>query len=149
MVMVQQVEATGAAAGAFLSHDDDEAALQSNATLPEYDEEDLLEFDPWSFIKGLPPLADCVPAFRKALLPRQTRRYCPVMLLPLISSPLSIQPRMLTRLLIYTRLHQGCHHVHTSSSSPSRSSQPSVVSCNAFAIHVFLPRASLTPSLTA
>ena len=70
------MEAHGAATGAILCPEDDEAALQSDATLPEYDEEEeeLLEFDPWGFIKGLPPLADCVPAFRKALLPRQTRR---------------------------------------------------------------------------
>ena len=76
---MQQLQAPGTAAGAFLCPEDDEAALQSDATLPEYDEEEeLLEFDPWSFIKGLPPLADCVPPFRKALLPRQTRRhgYC-------------------------------------------------------------------------
>ena len=72
---MQQLEAPGTAPGAFLCPEDDEAALQSDATLPEYDEEEeMLEFDPWSFIKGLPPLADCVPAFRKALLPRQTRR---------------------------------------------------------------------------
>lgn len=72
---MQQLEAAGVAAGAFLCPEDDEAALQSDATLPEYDEEEeMLEFDPWSFIKGLPPLADCVPAFRKALLPCQTRR---------------------------------------------------------------------------
>lgn len=36
---------------------------------------DLYEFafDPYSFIKSLPPLENCVPAWRRALLPKQTR----------------------------------------------------------------------------
>ncbi len=44
------------------------------ATFEAYDE-DCLEFDPYAFIKSLPPLRDCVPFSRSApLLPRQTRR---------------------------------------------------------------------------
>ena len=39
----------------------------------EYDEE-CLEFDPYAFIKALPPLEACVPRPRRCLLPRQTRR---------------------------------------------------------------------------
>ena len=39
------------------------------------EEDDLYEFafDPYSFIKSLPPLENCVPAWRRALLPKQTR----------------------------------------------------------------------------
>lgn len=39
------------------------------------EEDDLYEysFDTYSFIKSLPPLEDCVPAWRRALLPKQTR----------------------------------------------------------------------------
>ena len=31
-------------------------------------------FDPFYFIKNLPPLETCVPAYRKNLLPKQTRQ---------------------------------------------------------------------------
>ena len=43
-----------------------------------FDDEDMdgeeEAFDPYSFIKGLPPLAQCIPPWRRTLLPRQTRR---------------------------------------------------------------------------
>ncbi|PNW78830.1 hypothetical protein CHLRE_09g391541v5 [Chlamydomonas reinhardtii] len=39
----------------------------------EEDEEEFVEFDPLLFIKQLPPLEQCVPAHRPALLPKQTR----------------------------------------------------------------------------
>lgn len=35
---------------------------------------DYMDFDPFSFIKSLPPLEKVVPQWRKSLLPRQTRR---------------------------------------------------------------------------
>lgn len=40
------------------------------------DDEDLLEleFDPYAFIKSLPPLEQCAPAWRRCLLPKQTRQ---------------------------------------------------------------------------
>ncbi|KAK9826488.1 hypothetical protein WJX81_005012 [Elliptochloris bilobata] len=50
------------------------AEYEAVATFEAYDEE-CLEFDPYAFIKSLPPLSDCVPPSRPApLLPRQTRR---------------------------------------------------------------------------
>ncbi len=52
------------------------ARVRRGGDLEAYDEE-CLEFDPYAFIKSLPPLADVVPPARPApLLPRQTRR-CP------------------------------------------------------------------------
>ena len=38
------------------------------------DEEEYADFDPLVFIKSLPPLEQCTPKFRQALLPRQTRQ---------------------------------------------------------------------------
>lgn len=38
------------------------------------DDEDELGFDPLLFIKSLPPLEQCIPRHRPALLPRQTRQ---------------------------------------------------------------------------
>jgi hypothetical protein len=35
---------------------------------------EYMEFDPFSFIKSLPPLEQVVPQWRKTLLPRQTRQ---------------------------------------------------------------------------
>jgi CTD small phosphatase-like protein 2 len=40
---------------------------------PEEDVSDEVEFDPYAFIKALPPLRECVPARNSFLLPRQTR----------------------------------------------------------------------------
>ena len=37
-------------------------------------DEDSLEFDPYAFIKSLPPLDQCAPAWRRSLLPKQTRQ---------------------------------------------------------------------------
>jgi CTD small phosphatase-like protein 2 len=35
--------------------------------------EEYMEFDPYAFIKSLPPLEQCAPTWRRALLPKQTR----------------------------------------------------------------------------
>ena len=56
----------------------EETCTAELAAVPVGDEEDgddLYEFafDPYSFIKSLPPLENCVPAWRRALLPKQTR----------------------------------------------------------------------------
>ena len=57
----------------------EETCAAELAIVPAADEEDgdndLYEFafDPYSFIKSLPPLESCVPAWRRALLPKQTR----------------------------------------------------------------------------
>ena len=37
------------------------------------DVDDYMEFDPYAFIKSLPPLEQCAPTWRRALLPKQTR----------------------------------------------------------------------------
>jgi hypothetical protein len=37
-------------------------------------DDDFVEFDPLLFIKTLPPLEQCIPKYRPALLPRQTRQ---------------------------------------------------------------------------
>jgi len=39
----------------------------------EVDVEEYMEFDPYAFIKSLPPLEQCAPTWRRALLPKQTR----------------------------------------------------------------------------
>lgn len=50
------------------------AEYEAVATFEAYDEE-CMEFDPYAFIKSLPPLSECVPPTRAApLLPCQTRR---------------------------------------------------------------------------
>lgn len=50
------------------------AEYEAVATFEAYDEE-CMEFDPYAFIKSLPPLSECVPPSRAApLLPCQTRR---------------------------------------------------------------------------
>lgn len=47
----------------------------STAAVAEEDEDDsYLDFDPFLFIKRLPPVDQCVPPRREFLLPRQTRR---------------------------------------------------------------------------
>lgn len=40
----------------------------------ESSEEEFADFDAYAFIRSLPPLEQCVPKYRKTLLPRQTRR---------------------------------------------------------------------------
>eukprot|EP00195_Chlamydomonas_chlamydogama_P008754 CAMPEP_0202897184 /NCGR_PEP_ID=MMETSP1392-20130828/6012_1 /ASSEMBLY_ACC=CAM_ASM_000868 /TAXON_ID=225041 /ORGANISM="Chlamydomonas chlamydogama, Strain SAG 11-48b" /LENGTH=427 /DNA_ID=CAMNT_0049582761 /DNA_START=1470 /DNA_END=2753 /DNA_ORIENTATION=- len=40
----------------------------------EEQEEDVMEFDPLLFIKTLPPLENCIPKYRNAILPRKTRQ---------------------------------------------------------------------------
>ncbi|KAK9803388.1 hypothetical protein WJX72_003872 [[Myrmecia] bisecta] len=66
------------------STDHDDGAKENDAALavvaeayvePEEDEDEYAEFDPYSFIKGLPPLQQVVPQWRRSLLPRQTRRF--------------------------------------------------------------------------
>ena len=37
-------------------------------------EEVCIDFDPYTFIKNLPPLKQVVPRWRRSLLPRQTRQ---------------------------------------------------------------------------
>ncbi len=37
-------------------------------------EDEYMDFDPYSFIKALPPLEQVVPQHRACLLPRKTRR---------------------------------------------------------------------------
>ena len=56
-------------------------------------EEVCIDFDPYTFIKNLPPLKHVVPRWRRSLLPRQTRQCKPKTLV--ISScpvPLTWQP---------------------------------------------------------
>ena len=47
-----------------------EEARQEEADV---DVDDYMEFDPYAFIKSLPPLEQCAPTWRRALLPKQTR----------------------------------------------------------------------------
>eukprot|EP00884_Botryococcus_braunii_P006431 jgi/Botrbrau1/1578/Bobra.0185s0002.1 len=51
------------------SEDGDGRPVQADEVELEY-----IDFDPYSFIKSLPPLEQVVPQWRKTLLPRQTRR---------------------------------------------------------------------------
>lgn len=52
-----------------------DASISVEPAIPEEEEEDsYLDFDPFVFIKRLPPVEQCVPARREFLLPRQTRR---------------------------------------------------------------------------
>lgn len=39
----------------------------------EQDEDEYMEFDPYLFIRNLPPLSSVVPTARSVLLPRQVR----------------------------------------------------------------------------
>jgi CTD small phosphatase-like protein 2 len=50
------------------------AVAAAAADVEEDEEEECYEFDPFLFIKRLPPLAACVPTRTTFLLPRQTRR---------------------------------------------------------------------------
>ncbi|EIE20663.1 hypothetical protein COCSUDRAFT_30404 [Coccomyxa subellipsoidea C-169] len=49
------------------------AAAAKYAEEEDYDEE-CIDFDPYAFIKNLPPLKQVVPRWRRSLLPRQTRQ---------------------------------------------------------------------------
>ena len=68
-------------------------------------EEVCIDFDPYTFIKNLPPLKHVVPRWRRSLLPRQTRqckrKTLGTFLLP--SAPLSG-----TQLCIYPGAQQVC-----------------------------------------
>ena len=54
--------------GATEMHLKDEYEYEDEMDEEDYDE----EFDPWVFIRGLPPLAECVPKNRAAILPRKS-----------------------------------------------------------------------------
>ena len=54
--------------GATEMHLKDEYEYEDEMDEEDYDE----EFDPWVFIRGLPPLAECVPENRAAILPRKS-----------------------------------------------------------------------------
>ena len=49
------------------------ATPEKYAEEEDYDEE-CIDFDPYAFIKNLPPLKQVVPRWRRSLLPRQTRQ---------------------------------------------------------------------------
>lgn len=51
----------------------EEAGVAKYVDEEEYDEE-CIDFDPYAFIKNLPPLKQVVPRWRRSLLPRQTRQ---------------------------------------------------------------------------
>lgn len=51
----------------------EEAGAAKYVEEEEYDEE-CIDFDPYAFIKNLPPLKQVVPRWRRSLLPRQTRQ---------------------------------------------------------------------------
>lgn len=51
-----------------------DASVSAEPAIPEEEEESYLDFDPFVFIKRLPPVEQCVPARCEFLLPRQTRR---------------------------------------------------------------------------
>ena len=67
-------EACGEAFG-FVSEEDLLAMDEEADDLEDYEYEgdDDVDFDPFYFIKHLPPLEQCVPAHRRTLLPKQTR----------------------------------------------------------------------------
>lgn len=48
-------------------------AAGKDAADEDFDEE-CIDFDPYAFIKNLPPLKQVVPRWRRSLLPRQTRQ---------------------------------------------------------------------------
>ncbi|KAK9812454.1 hypothetical protein WJX73_000916 [Symbiochloris irregularis] len=58
--------------------EDDPHTHHQNLDGTAFDDEDMdgeeEAFDPYAFIKGLPPLALCTPPWRRSLLPRQTRQ---------------------------------------------------------------------------
>lgn len=51
----------------------EEAGVTKYADEEDYEEE-CIDFDPYAFIKNLPPLKQVVPRWRRSLLPRQTRQ---------------------------------------------------------------------------
>ena len=46
----------------------------------EYDEDEFMDFDPYLFIRKLPPLDSVVTPIRDVLLPRQVRPAAPLLL---------------------------------------------------------------------
>jgi hypothetical protein len=51
----------------------EEVSVADLAQDEEQEEVEYMEFDPYAFIKSLPPLEQCAPTWRRALLPKQTR----------------------------------------------------------------------------
>lgn len=47
--------------------------LHASAAEEEYDEDEYMDFDPYLFIRKLPPLASVVTPVREVLLPRQVQ----------------------------------------------------------------------------
>jgi CTD small phosphatase-like protein 2 len=66
--------AAAAAAAAAVPASPAPAAAPPPAEYADDEDDEFLEFDPFLFIKRLPPLAHCVPPRTTFLLPRQTRR---------------------------------------------------------------------------